>query len=244
MKNSKKLALGIVSATAGLAASGVFAADGNTWTGFNVYGGVGYTNLDSKESSHAGSSDASNTANFSGTHSKSKITGKLGLGYDFKLAEKMVVGVFADVNLGSLKTKSDQAWDNGTYTLTTSTKVKDAYSLGAKLGYLLSDNDLLYVSGGASRAKIKTNFSSRSDYGNANTYGPWDLSSNKSKTGAFVGLGLEHKINQNISVVGDYRVTDYGSVKTENFNGYASPVQSHKVDVKTENLSLNLKYSF
>ena len=239
MKNSKKIALGIVSATASLASAGVYAADGNTWTGFNVYGGVGYTNLDSKENIQAGASDGDNSADFSGTHSKSKLTGKLGLGYDSKLAEKMVVGVFADVNLGSLKTKSDQAWDNGNYTLTTTTKVKDAFSLGAKLGYLLSDNDLLYVTGGASRAKIKTNFSEQ----NAPWY-VWDMSSNKSKTGAFVGLGLEHKINQNISVVGDYRLTDYGSVKTANFNGYSSPVQSHKVDVKTENLSLNLKYTF
>lgn len=240
MKNSNKIALGILSATASLTSAGVYAADGNTWTGFNVYGGVGYTNLDSKENIHAGSADGDYTADFSGTHSKSKLTGKLGIGYDSKLAEKMVVGVFADVNLGSLKTKSDQAWENGNYTLTTSTKVKDAYSLGAKLGYLLSDNDLLYVTGGASRAKIKTNFSSQ----NGNSNGPWDLSSNKSKTGVFVGLGLEHKINQNVSIVGDYRVTDYGSVKTANFNGYSSPVQSHKVDVKTENLSLNLKYTF
>ena len=238
MKNSNKIALGVLSATASLASAGVYAADGNTWTGFNVYGGVGYTNLDSKENIHAGSADDANTADFSGKHSKNKATGKLGLGYDFKAAEKMVVGVFADVNLGSLKTKSDQAWENGNYTLTTSTKVKDAYSLGAKLGYLLSDNDLLYVTGGASRAKIKTKFNST---GCCNDFA---LSADKTKTGAFVGLGLEHKINQNVSIVGDYRVTDYGSVKTANFNGYSSPVQSHKVDVKTENLSLNLKYTF
>ena len=238
MKNTKKIALGIVSATAGLASASVYAADGNTWTGFNVSGGVGYTNLDSKETTHAGSSDGDYTADFSGTHSKSKLTGKLGIGYDSKLAEKMVVGVFADVNLGSLKTKSDQAWENGNYTLTTTTKVKDAFSLGAKLGYLLSDNDLLYVTGGASRAKIKTNFDSEGNYN-----GPWVMSSNKTKTGAFVGLGLEHKINQNISVVGDYRLTNYGSVKTENF-GYYGDAQTHKADVKTENLSLNLKYTF
>ena len=239
MKNPKKIALGVLSATASLASASVYAADGNTWTGFNVYGGLGYTNLDSKETTHAGSSDDDYTADFSGTHSKSKLTGKLGIGYDSKLAEKMVVGVFADVNLGSLKTKSDQAWENGNYTLTTTTKVKDAFSLGAKLGYLLSDNDLLYVTGGASRAKIKTNFNS-TGY-NSNYYA---LSADKTKTGAFVGLGLEHKINQNVSIVGDYRVTDYGSVKTANFNSYSSPAQSHKVDVKTENLSLNLKYTF
>lgn len=247
----KKIALGFVSATASLAAAGVYAGDGNTWTGFNVYGGVGYGNVDSKEQSLGGNDWEENIANFSGTHSKSKITGDLGLGYDAKVADKFVVGVFADFNLSNIKTKSDQAWDNGNYTLSTSTKVKDAYSLGAKLGYLLSDNDLLYVSGGASRAKINTNYN---QYGDSmdptNTY----LSSNKSKTGAFIGVGLEHKVNQNMSIVADYRMTNYGSLKSSkngltydgNMNYVTSDTvaQSHKAEVKTDNLSLNLKYTF
>jgi opacity protein-like surface antigen len=238
MKNSKKIALGIVSTTAGLVSAGsIYAAD--AWTGFNVYGGVSYGKLESKEHTQGGALDCNCLlADFSGTQNKSKVTGDLGLGYDAKVGDKFLVGVFADVNLANLTTKSSNSWgNNSNYTMTTSTKVKDAYSLGAKLGYLLSDNDLIYVSGGASRAKVSTKFSQ--DNGNE-VVG----SVSKTKTGGFVGLGLEHKLNENLSIVGDYRKTTYGKVDVANTSNSNSAAISNRASVKTENVSLNLKYKF
>ena len=237
MKKTKKITVGIIGAAAGLAAGSVYAADSKDWTGFNFYGGVGFNSLEKDYSLVGGSNDDDNTHAFAGTQSKSKGTGKLGLGYDAKINDNLVVGVFADVNLGSITNHTSKNWDNGNYTLNTSTKVKDAYSVGAKIGYLASDNDLIFVSGGASSAKFKTDYTVE-----GSSMDDALMSSNKSKTGLFLGLGLEHKVNDHLSVVGDYRVTDYGNVTLEQYADNGNMTQFQKSGLKTKNLSLNLKY--
>jgi outer membrane immunogenic protein len=127
---------------------------------------------------------------------------------------------------------------NDNYTYNTSTKVKDAMSLGLKLGVPLGANELLYVSGGVSRAKVEVK-----NHEENNPSFSWDANKSKTKTGGFIGLGLEHKLNNNLSLVADYRYTDFGKVTASNFNGNTA-FMTHKSKVTTQNLSLNLKYKF
>jgi opacity protein-like surface antigen len=239
--SKKQIAYGVASATVGLMSSGsVFAADGNTWTGFNVYGGIGYTTMTSKE-------DRTNSyvynynyySHSSGTNSKSKLSAALGVGYDAQVSEKLVLGVFADMNFGKSTAKSSGAWGyNGNYTYDTSASVKDAKSLGLKLGVPLGANDLLYASAGFTRAKISLTNNQQDSNGNSNS-----AAISKTKTGRFIGLGLEHKISDQLSMVGDYRVTSFGAVNASNMNGNTAFI-NHSSKVRTQNLSLNLKYKF
>ena len=241
--SKKQVAFGVASATASLVSAGpVFAAEGNTWTGFNVYGGIGYNTLRSKETTYNDSADFDNPAYFSGTHSKSKFSGQVGAGYDAQISNKLVLGVFAEYNFAKPETRMSAVGYYDNYTYNTSTKVKDAMSLGLKLGMPLGANDLLYVAGGISRAKIQVR--NHEEY-NANYN--WDANKNKTKTGAFFGLGLEHKLNSNLSVVADYRYTNFGKVTASNTNSYygnGNAFMTHKSKVTTQNLSLNLKYKF
>jgi len=233
--------LGMAGAAVGLMSTGsVFAADGNTWTGFNVYGGIGYNTLSSKENTYNDSADFDNPAYFSGTHSKSKFSGQVGAGYDAQINNQLVLGVFAEYSFANPETKMSAAGGyNGNYTYNTSTKVKDAMSLGLKLGVPLGANELLYVSGGVSRAKVEVK--NHEEY-NANYN--WDANKSKTKTGGFIGLGLEHKLNNNLSLVADYRYTDFGKVTASNTNWNGNEFMTHKSKVTTQNLSLNLKYKF
>ena len=242
----KKIAQGIVGVAAGIVSTGsVYAAEGNTWTGAYVSAGFGASTVNSDEKSYGGSYDYDNEAYFSGVQDKSKATASVGFGYDKQVNDKIVVGVFADVNLVGLNTSNTGSWDNGNYTYSTSTNVKDAISLGIKMGALLTDNDLLYVSGGVTQAKIKVNMTETDDYDYT-----YIASGSKKKSGGFVGLGLEHKFGENVSVVADYRYTDYGKVSAgepiypDGSNVGNGPFMTHESDVTTHNLSLNLKYKF
>lgn len=238
--SKKQVAFGVASATASLVSAGpVFAAEGNTWTGFNVYGGVGYNTVQSKEKTFM-DSDQDNPAYFSGTHSKSKFSGQVGVGYDAQINNNFVLGVFAEYNFASPETRMSAIGYDGNYTYNTSTKVKDAASLGLKLGMPLGANDLLYVAGGVSRAKVEV---MAHEDGYSGSY-VWNANSSKTKTGAFFGLGLEHKLNSNLSVVADYRYTNYGSVTVRNVNYNSVYNIDHKAKATTQNLSLNLKYKF
>jgi outer membrane immunogenic protein len=222
-----------------MSAGSVFAAEGNTWTGFNVYGGIGYNTLQSKEETTNYSIDTDNMSYFSGTHSKSKFSGILGVGYDSQINDKLVVGVFADINFANPKTDTSSVGYYGNYTYNTSASVKDAMSLGLKLGFQLGANDLVYVSGGVSRAKVEV-----MDYEGLYYNNPISVTTSKHKTGKFIGLGLEHKLNDKLSVTADYRVTDYGTVNADGYyNGNTASIQ-HSSKLKTQDLSLNLKYKF
>jgi outer membrane immunogenic protein len=237
--SKKQVAYGVASATVGLMSAGsVFAADGNTWTGLNVYGGIGYNTLSSKENTFM-DSDQDNPAFFSGTHSKSKLSGQVGAGYDAQINNQLVLGVFAEYSFAGPKTEMSAVGYNGNYTYDTSTKVKDAMSLGLKLGMPLGANDLLFVSGGVSRAKIEVK--SREVGYNSNYY---FANKKDNKTGAFIGLGLEHQVSDKLSIVADYRYTNFGSVKVQNVNYNSVYYIDHKAKVTTQNLSLNLKFKF
>jgi outer membrane immunogenic protein len=242
--SKKQVAYGVASATVGLMSAGsVFAAEGNTWTGFNVYGGLGYNTLSSDDQTYNASEDIDKEIYFSGTHSKSKISGSLGLGYDYQINDKFVVGVFGDINFANTKANSSAVYDNGNYHSSTSTSVKDAASLGLKLGYALSPNDLLYVSGGISRAKVDISSTMVDDYNNT-----YNISKSTHKTGKFIGLGLEHKVGNNLSIAADYRMTYYGAVETSmlspNSNYNTNTMMSQSSKAKTQALNLVLKYTF
>lgn len=238
--SNKKVALNLATTAVGLVyGNTVFAAENNTWTGFNVYGGINYSTVKADEKFNAADSEGTNTWFTSAQSSDSKVSGILGLGYDHQVSDKFVIGVFGDYNFADAKTSTKQISEttNNTYAMSYSTKVKDAFSLGLKLGYAAGANDLFYVTAGATRAKVEVKASIADSNGNGVS-----ASNSNSKTGQFVGLGLEHKVNDNVSLVADYRFTDFGKVKVNANNG--NWLASNHADAKTHNLSLNLKYKF
>lgn len=134
------------------------------------------------------------------------------LGYDTKISHNLVAGV--DVafqnSLGSLDVTST------TGTGTSTGKIESHKSISAKLGYLVAPTTNIYGRIGKGNA----------DYRYTKVDGT-DTVYNFDTT--IAGVGVEHEINHNVSVAGEYRNT-YGSL-----NGN---------DISSSGLQMALNYRF
>lgn len=172
-----------------------------SWTGFYLFGGGG-----------GGLWDANNGVQATGggaciicTNTKlggDGWFGTAGLGYDWQATPSWVFGVFADGQFGSLK-GSIQDLGLG---ITGSEKMKDAWAVGARLGYLVAPNVLSYVNAGYTG----TYWSGSTLLTGAGGV-PSGLHTNKFNTGGgFVGGGVENNLNIfGISAPGWFMKTEY-----------------------------------
>lgn len=112
------------------------------------------------------------------------------LGYDWQVGGSWVVGVMGDIDAGFVK-------DNLSIAAAVEAKLPLLASLNLRVGYLLTPATLLYATGGFTYADVKVS--------GAPIAGVVGVPSQA--TGWNVGLGVEHRFNQNWSVFGEYRYT-------------------------------------
>ncbi|HOP21667.1 MAG TPA: porin family protein [Gammaproteobacteria bacterium] len=84
-------------------------------------------------------------------------------------------------------------------------KSKDLYTITGRIGYTFNDSSLLYFQGGWAQSKQVYN-----DVDPTWTP-PIDFYKSKNLTGWTVGLGLEHKFNENFSLFGEFNRLDFGT---------------------------------
>jgi outer membrane immunogenic protein len=270
-----RLATALLCATALVSASSAIAADLPTkkeppaptvvpqpafsWTGFHigVGGGGDFMQVRSRSHTHLWSSGSSTYGPYAATGDERSDLGKFGVfgaieaGADYQ-KDRFVVGAFTDFNLASLKAKSASLARSWISTASTASayhhveyKVGDSWDAGARLGYLVTDRNLLYVLGGYSAAQISS--SVRLDLYGSGT--PWDsVGSSRSgwKSGYVLGGGWETALTDHITLKAEYRYADYGDAKSSYSSRSAG--SNYKAwqsgDVSVHSMRVGLDYKF
>jgi opacity protein-like surface antigen len=117
-------------------------------------------------------------------------------------------------------------------------------SLRARIGYLVTDNTLLYLHGGYSVAEIDFTSSYSENYNclqicdNVRGRDGYAFSESHTVDGWTAGFGAEHKLNNDTSVFVEYAYTDYGSETI----GYGhNSFGSVDIEVQTVKIGVNFK---
>lgn len=84
------------------------------------------------------------------------------------------------------------------------TKIKNVIALRGKAGYVMDNDMLVYGTLGVARAKIEYQV-----HGDG-PLGPADIDDSYSKNGYIVGIGVEKKLNDRLSLTGEYEYANFG----------------------------------
>lgn len=190
------------------------------WTAFHVGVGVGGNFGKVKENADSFINDNEEFFTF-GEHSSDLgevgFFGTVEAGFDYQLGSSVVVGLLANYDFGKTKMKNqsnslvidnnNNPVDNSTFE--TKWEIGDSWAVGGRLGFLAMDNALVYVLGGYTQAKVK---SESSISGDNNPNFAFGTSDSAWEDGWFVGGGVEALLAENISLKAEYRYNDYGSI--------------------------------
>lgn len=192
------------------------------WTAFHVGvgGGGNFGFVDESSNSFINSNDQFFT--FGEHHSDLGDAGFFGTveaGFDYQFGSSFVAGLLANYDFGKTKmnnrsnslvidNNNNTPIDNATFE--TKWEIGDSWGIGGRLGFLAMDNALIYVLGGYTEAKIK---SESSISGDNNSNFAFNTSDSGWEDGWFVGGGIEALLTDNISLKAEYRYNDYGSIK-------------------------------
>ena len=126
------------------------------------------------------------------------------LGVDRQISDRVVVGAFVDLDLS--------AFDRGNHAEHNALTIDRSLSIGARAGYLVRPQTLVYASGGFTRAHFSND-------------GWWDILANGvgpnlpgkaalNFNGYFVGLGFETRLRENLFLGAELRYAQYGQLVT------------------------------
>ena len=163
---------------------------------------------------------------------KGAIFGLMG-GYNWKLGNGLVVGVEADLegrgnNSDRVSQKDDGVTDPD---FQAATKIQSAASLRGRLGYIVGNRTLVFVTAGYAAASVKRTWYDM----------PADKESHSSIQGGWTaGLGADYVFSERLTARLEVRHTDYGSKKVDaNFWG-----ESYKQKLSEDSIRIGLNYQF
>jgi outer membrane immunogenic protein len=159
-----------------------------SWTGFYLGGGYGYGLWDAKtETIFAGGACAPCEQNAGGRGWLGVVTA----GYDYQFNDKIVAGVLADFDFGSIEGNVE---DPGPFWVAT-TRETAAWTVGARAGWLLTPTALTYVNGGWTQAHFSGDTLVRqTTLGGAIGSSSGFITPSTTLSGWFVGGGLESAV--------------------------------------------------
>lgn len=231
----------------------VFADDNINWTGFYGSAMVGYTWGHVGEGSGFDNQLAPPAFNYpligSGGNSFNGVNGTLKLGYN-KQIEANVIGLelggtwqdgksHAVANDGYYDTLGVFVPDTG---LQSNTKINSYETFAVRAGHVF-ENTLVYISGGGALGQIKRSMTDTNGnwFGQDNT-----IPDNKTQLGYILGLGLEHKLDDRLSLRVNYEYVDFGKINFSYaglFFGFPATItQSNSIHFS--NLSAGVSYLF
>jgi opacity protein-like surface antigen len=173
-----------------------------SWEG--SYAGLGYS--DSKlVDDHIEVSTSDETANgYTGHVSSEKKTPSIFIGYNWVDEKKLLSGLEFSIEKRNFF-KSDFQYLNGVVDTRYPTTLKSegyGYSLKGRVGEIINDQTLIYVTGGIVLVPIERKFCGNSSCSLSDTY-------KRNERGLILGLGLEHKLQGDISLKFDYEHREY-----------------------------------
>ena len=167
----------------------------------------------------------------------------LGVGLDYQVNSRFVVGAFFDYDWSDLDTSLDASLSIGGPTLGAGAdiEVEDMWSIGGRLGYLVSPSTMLFMTAGYSKADVSDLTANASGLGSVTLARVGDFD------GYFIGGGAEMKITKAISIKGEYRYTDLDSEVITLLPGTAPEINNFVTtkldpDIQTARVSLNYRF--
>ncbi len=169
----------------------------------------------------------------------------LGVGADYQVNSKLVVGTFFDYDWANIESDvlNLQIGPPVGISAQADIEVEDVWSIGGRLGYLVTPSTMLFLSAGYSRADV-----SDLDLG-VTGLGGLTLASVGSFDGYFIGGGAEIKLTKSISIKGEYRYTDFDDetitlVPGTPFAGIVNGFVTTKLDPDIQTARVALSYRF
>jgi outer membrane immunogenic protein len=178
-----------------------------TWTGFYVGAGGGFSSLNNKIDARPGPDPSSPlSASLNGLGANGALA-TIGGGYDYQFSPYFVAGIFGDFDFHSLKSSLDIDIPSAPLSGHGQFSVNRQWSVGGRLGYLTSPGTLIFLTGGYTALSV-------SDF-TANVSGAGQTVSLDATVptiaGGFLGAGFETKLTRSISLKAEYRFTEFGS---------------------------------
>ncbi len=166
----------------------------------------------------------------------------LSAGADYQIDKRFVIGAFFDYDWADLETDvlSLNLAEPVPLSANAAISVEDVWSVGGRLGYVVSPSTLLFLTAGYSRADI-------SDLTISSSLGGLTLARVGEFDGYFIGGGAEVKLTKAISIKGEYRYTDYDAENITLLPGTFEEINeaiSTKLDPDIQSGRLSLVYKF
>ena len=172
----------------------------------------------------------------------------LGAGADYQVNSKFVVGAFFDYDWTNIESDvlNLQIGPPVGISAQADIEVEDVWSVGGRLGYVVTPSTMLFFSAGYSRADISDLTLRASGLGG---FGGLTLASVGSLDGYFIGGGAEIKLTKSISIKGEYRYTDFDAetitlLPGTPFAGFVNNVVTTKLDPDIQTARVALTYRF
>lgn len=167
------------------------------WNGFYLGVGVGYGHLVAENNY----SEPGFSSSWDGEGGHGGLATFV-LGFDRQIRDNMVGGLFVEYDWSSIEI----TYDDTSNVADGSFRLKNAWSVGARLGYLMTPTSLLYVTGGYTWADGKSNGYFDIVSGLTTYPGVTKLDLN----GWFIGGGMETLLGERLALRGEVRYTKFG----------------------------------
>lgn len=161
-------------------------------------------------------------------------------GYNYQIS-KVVIGAEAGINAGI---GDGQANFEGNIDLVPILRASNTYNadIRGRFGYLVTDNVLLFATGGVAFSDYKID---QPECSNCSGWGNTIVASGN-RVGYVVGGGMEYALSQNIHLKAEYLYSDFGS-NSENYSeAHDSTVDTIALSTKyvTNQVRVGLSYNF
>jgi len=172
----------------------------------------------------------------------------LGLGADYQIDSRFLVGAFFDYDLTNIESNVLDLQIGPPVGISASAdiEVESVWSVGGRVGYLVSPSTLFFLSAGYSRGDISDLALNASGFGGSIGL---PLASVGEVEGYFIGGGAEVKLTKSIAIKGEYRYTDFGDESVTLLPGtpFAAALNgfvSTKLDPDIQTARVALTYRF
>lgn len=214
------------------ASSGYAMAPAFSWNGFYLGGQIGESWSSSTVHSYSDHLSVEDSFSKSFSPDANGFIGGLYVGYNFTLANNLLLGAETDWVWGDIKDHESGTRYN--YDIDAGLKEKWAGATRARLGYA-ADRWLPYLALGVAYTKVNSSVNTKTS--NA-TVGKLSGSDSDTLTGWTVGAGLDYAMGDNIILRAEYRYSDYGD------QSYGHENLGYKVDYKTNDIRIGVAYKF
>ncbi|KJC50389.1 membrane protein [Bradyrhizobium sp. LTSP885] len=236
-------------------------APGYNWTGFYIGGNVGgaWGNSDPTTSTvfspigyFAASSVPAIALVGAQRINSSSVTGGFTAGYNWQVGGA-VLGIESDINYFGFKGSASGSavypcCAPTAFTVSSSVSADWLATIRGRIGFLATPNWLLYATGGAAIADVKTNFNFTDTFATAAE----SATIRDTRVGWTAGAGAEYAIGNGWSFKAEYLYVDLGrsSVTSNNLTAFTPAIAfpantyTHSVDLKSNIVRVGMNYKF